>query len=106
MNKYGLRLKELRENAGCTQDELAKKLHISRSRLAMYEQGKRQPDFEMQEILADYFNVSIDYLFGRNSLELSSLDDETKEFLDLYKKATPDVRKAVEIFLKSAQPQS
>ena len=66
MNKYGLRLKELREKHGYTQETLAKKLNTSRSRIGMYEQGKRQPDFEMQEAIADLFNVSIDYLFGRN----------------------------------------
>ena len=66
MNKYGIRLRELRTQNGYTQVQLAKLLHISRSRLAMYEQGNRQPDFEMQETIADFFNVSIDYLFGRD----------------------------------------
>jgi len=65
MNKYGLRLKELREKNGYTQETLAEKLGTSRSRIANYEQGVRQPDFKMQEMIADLFGVSIDYLFGR-----------------------------------------
>ena len=89
MNKYGLRLKELRESHGYTQEALAKMLGTSRSRISMYEQGKRQPDFEMQEAIADLFNVSIDYLFGRedeegNRTELGQLIDvyEYRALLD------------------------
>lgn len=92
MNKYGLRLKQLREQHGYSQEELAKLLNTSRSRIGMYEQGRRQPDFEMQEAIADLFNVSFDYLFGRSEQDilaeqLASLADDPKEikdFLDFY----------------------
>ena len=67
MNKYGNRLKELRKQRGYSQEELAKILNTSRSRIGMYEQGRRQPDLEMQEAIADTFNVSIDYLFEREN---------------------------------------
>lgn len=65
MGKFENRLKELREKAGYSQQELAEQLHVSRSRIGMYEQGKRKPDPEMQELIADFFNVNLDYLFGR-----------------------------------------
>lgn len=91
MNKYGLRLKQLREQAGYSQEDLAKLLNTSRSRIGMYEQGRRQPDFEMQEAIADLFNVSIDYLFGRSEQDIlkeleaiPSSADEIKEFMDFY----------------------
>lgn len=88
MNKYGLRLKELREKNGYTQESLANKLNTSRSRIANYEQGKREPDFEMQEAIADLFNVTIDYLFGRNeSVPKDSYDDETvRRAMEYYKR--------------------
>lgn len=73
MTEYGNRLKTLRKNMKLTQDQLAEKLNTSRSRISMYEQGKRQPDFEMQEAIADFFNVNIDYLFGRSSTEMEQL---------------------------------
>lgn len=73
MTEYAKRLQELRKKKGLTQDELAEKLHTSRSRVSMYEQGKRQPDFEMQEAIADFFNVNIDYLFGRSDSSMSAL---------------------------------
>lgn len=65
MNKFGKRLKLIREEKGYTQEELAKVLGITRSRLSMYEQGKREPSFELQEAIADFFNVDLDYLLGR-----------------------------------------
>lgn len=60
-------LKSLRNTQGLTQDELAKQLKISRSTIGMYENGAREPDFETLELIADYFNVDIDYLLGRTT---------------------------------------
>ena len=84
MNKYGLRLKQLREQNGYSQEELAKLLNTSRSRIGMYEQGRRQPDFEMQEAIADLFNVTIDYLFGRKNDEPEQ-DPDLNKALELYR---------------------
>ena len=77
----------------------------------MYEQGKRQPDFEMQEAIADLFNVSIDYLFGRDEIQTQSdtlniVDSYRKkaiELYELYSKASPEVQSAVELLLKAAR---
>ena len=106
MNKYGLRLKELREKNGYTQESLAQKLNTSRSRIGMYEQGKRQPDFEMQEAIADLFNVSLDYLFGREeeTILIEGGNRDTEQAIKLYEaylKAIPEVQEAVERLLKS-----
>lgn len=60
-------LKALRTSHHLTQDELSKKLQISRSTIGMYEKGAREPDFETLELIADYFNVDIDYLLGRTT---------------------------------------
>lgn len=65
MSKFSKRLKKLREERGYTQEQLANILKITRSRLSMYEQGKREPSFELQEAIADVFNVELDYLLGR-----------------------------------------
>lgn len=59
-------LKSLRISKDLTQDELSKQLKISRSAIGMYESGARQPDFETMELIADFFNVDIDYLLGRS----------------------------------------
>lgn len=60
-------LKALRKSKGLTQDELAKRLEISRSTIGMYEKGAREPDFETLTLIADYFNVDVDFLLGRTN---------------------------------------
>lgn len=76
MSKFAARLRELRESREWSQSDLAKKLNTSRSRISMYEQGKRQPDFEMQEAIADLFNVNLDYLFDRDGFTTPLTENE------------------------------
>lgn len=74
------RIKQLREGAGLTQLELAKILQVSNSTLSQYESGARVPSDEMKATIADYFNVSLDYLYGRtNQKHISS--ENSKEDL-------------------------
>lgn len=58
-------LKELREQNGFAQKDVAKQLNITPSSYHCYEAGKRQPTPEMLCKLADVFEVSVDYLLGR-----------------------------------------
>ena len=67
MSNFQSVLKALRKAKGLTQDELAKVLKMSRSTIGMYENGSREPDYETLEVIADYFNVDIDYLLGRTN---------------------------------------
>ncbi len=60
-------LKTLRTANGYTQEELAVRLNVSRSSLRMYESGAREPDFETLIKIADFFNVTTDYLIGRSN---------------------------------------
>lgn len=66
MSTFGERLKALRNNKALTQDELAKAIKISKSSINMYERGEREPKFETLEVIADFFNVDMDYLLGRS----------------------------------------
>ncbi|WP_339259304.1 helix-turn-helix domain-containing protein [Lysinibacillus sp. FSL K6-3209] len=61
----GVRLKYLRKSNNKTQQDIADILGITRPAYTAYEQGKRNPDYEILEKIADYYNVSIDYLLGR-----------------------------------------
>ena len=58
------RLKQLRKEKGLTQVELAKELNVSSGTVAMWETGKRKPQFDMIEKLCDYFNRRMDYILG------------------------------------------
>ena len=60
-----MRLKELRLSKGLTQSEIAKVIGYSSLSYARYEKGEREPDISTLCKLADYFNVSVDYLLGR-----------------------------------------
>lgn len=60
-------LKQLRSRDDITQLELANAIGVSRSAIGMYESGEREPDFETMEAIADYFNVSMDYLHGKSN---------------------------------------
>lgn len=59
------RLVELRKEKGLSQVAIAKELGVDCSTIAKYETGDRLPDLVMLCKLADYFNVTTDYLVGR-----------------------------------------
>ncbi|MGO4944824.1 helix-turn-helix domain-containing protein [Blautia sp. Sow4_E7] len=65
-------LRMLIEENDLTQKELAKQLHLAPSTLGSYVQGSREPDFSTLKQLADYFNVSIDYLLGHSTDSINS----------------------------------
>ncbi len=69
MAKFSEIIKLLRIERGITQEQLAALLKVSRSTIGMYETGSREPDFETLEAIADIFNVDMDYLMGRSTVE-------------------------------------
>ena len=62
---YSFRLKELRQARNISQLKLALDLHMNQNSISRYENGEREADYETLLRFADYFNVSLDYLFGR-----------------------------------------
>lgn len=62
-------VRELRERKGLTQKQLAKMIGISSGCLSKYETGKTLPDPDTLIKFADVFNVSVDYIIGRNSFQ-------------------------------------
>src|SRR5690606_9397473 len=65
MSPFASRFRSIRKQHGLTQRELAKKLNISQSTIGLYETGDRNPDPRTIISIADFFDVSIDYLLGR-----------------------------------------
>lgn len=80
--KYGERIALLREKKGLKQDELSTKLGISRASLSHYETNRREPDYDTINRIADFFNVSIDYLVGRTDDPQRSMDADVRDFID------------------------
>lgn len=60
-----VRMKALRKERNKTQQDIATLLGVSRPAYTAYEQGNRTPDNDAVEKLADYYDVTLDYLFGR-----------------------------------------
>lgn len=65
MNKFSIRLKELINESGISQMELAKKMNISKNQIHYWKIGKAEPSIDYLILLANYFGVCIDYLVGR-----------------------------------------
>lgn len=79
---FASRLKELRLKKDLSQAELAKKLGVSKSRISMYELGEREPDFYTLELIADFFNVDMDYLLGKKAVSTYVMSMKDKEAID------------------------
>ena len=75
MGNFNDMLKYLRVREKMSQAELADKLGVSKSTVGMYELGKREPDFETLEAIADLFNVDMNFLLGKVGSELSPKDE-------------------------------
>ena len=65
ISKLGNNIKSLREQCSLTQIEFAKILNISNTTLSQYEAGNRVPSDEIKWKIADFFDVSVDFLIGR-----------------------------------------
>ena len=63
-----MRLKDLRKEKKVTQLQLAMALNMSQNTISRYETGERQAGYNELIKIADYFNVSIDYLLGRTDV--------------------------------------
>ena len=60
-----MRLKELRKKKGISQLRLATELNTTQNTISRYETGEREPGIDELIKIADYFNVSVDFLIGR-----------------------------------------
>ena len=66
MKPQPIRLKELREEKGLKQADMAALMNVVERQYQRYERGEGEPKLEGWIFLADFFNVSLDYLVGRS----------------------------------------
>lgn len=69
-----MRLAEIRKKRGLSQSELAKQIGYSQNMISQWENGSRDPNTQTLIILADFFNITIDYLLGRTSTTNDKLE--------------------------------
>ncbi len=65
MVSFKERLKELRSERGVSQQELGKLLNMSKMAISHWENGHNEPCIAQLILLAEYFEVSVDYLIGK-----------------------------------------
>lgn len=82
--KFGDRLKELRIKRGLNQEQLAQQLGISSSSISMYERNQREPNFETEEMFADFFNVDLNYLRGNQNTTTKIISGDASLLLHIY----------------------
>lgn len=93
-------LKNLRIESGLTQKELAQKLHTTDKNIWVYEKGNATPPLQILNGYADFFDVSVDYLLGRdtqkNLVGFENHEITDKQTLDIIKlcKVMNEIQKA------------
>ena len=97
------RMKLLREQHNLSQTDLARILNISRQSYNFYENEKRDPDTEMLIRIADFFNVSLDYLLGRTNDPSPLTQEKTpsyqEEVIQELEDITPEMASEVRQFI-------
>ncbi|MDE5769727.1 MAG: helix-turn-helix domain-containing protein [Oscillospiraceae bacterium] len=89
-------LKQARKKAGLTQKEVADKLGLQYTTYRNYEQGQREPNNKTILALSNLFNVSTDYLLGKEDpLEALNLSPVGKAIVQLYISLPPQERTAL-----------
>lgn len=91
------RLKELRENNHLTKKETAEKIGISERAYLTYEYGEREPKLDTLQKLADFYEVTTDYLLGREPApnpfaDLGLNEEGETEVINKYMSLPPEIR--------------
>ena len=84
--KFKDRLLSLRKELGLTQGEFAEKIGYSRTAISAWEIGRNEPSNEDMIKIANFFNVSLDYLLGKS--DIRNYDEDEKEFRFAFHKET------------------
>nr|WP_289038318.1 helix-turn-helix transcriptional regulator [uncultured Allobacillus sp.] len=87
---FGRRLKQCRKSIGKNQEQVAEQIGISRASYSHYENNHVEPDIDLIRRMADYFNVSSDYLLGRTDVPDVQETDRRKIIINKIATEFPD----------------
>lgn len=100
----GLVLKQLRKERGILQNVLAKDINVTQATISSWEIERTAPNIAQLNLLANYFNVTVDYLIGRTdecNAYIYDLGDNEKSFLKYYNKLNEREKRAFKAMLES-----
>ena len=92
-------LKRLIDSRAMTTKDLSEDMNITPATLSRYLSGNRKPDLPYVVRIAEYFNVSIDWLLGISGDKFEVLPKDIQEVVELYSLATSDDRAVVQAVL-------
>lgn len=97
------RLRDLREDADKTQNDIALYLNTSQVQYQRYKSGKREIPFHMVINLAKYYDVSIDYIAGLTNLKTgkNNLSQDEKEFLEKFSRINERNKGKLDYFINT-----
>lgn len=106
-------LKMLRTNAGISQKQLADIINVSQQSINKYENHEVEPNIETLSLIADFFDVSIDYLVGRTdimrryeSVKEYDLNTNEQNLIDLYRKLSANDKAMIMSFVSRLENNS
>lgn len=108
------RLRKLRTDKGLTQEEFGKLFNVIKQTVSSWENGNSRPDIDSAAKIADFFNVSLDYLLGRTEVPID-VTNETLNKIDLALNEDPELlafwqetkkRPDLQLFLKQVKSAS
>lgn len=80
---FGNNLKNLRNEAQINQKSLASQFRVTQATISSWENGRTAPSFEQLIQIADYFDVSVDYLIGRTNIDNNYVYNPQKDIADI-----------------------
>ncbi len=93
-------LKASRTKKGLTQEQVAKDLMITKVSISRYENGTREPKIETLESLSNYYNVSVDYLLGKTSIENHTTTDEISKIINAYESLPKEAQEHINSYIE------
>lgn len=98
------RIRDLREDKDLTQEALCKKLYMHKTTYTNYEQGKHTVPLDFAVLLADFYDVSIDYIAGRTNFPQGKnapvLNADEIKVIEMFSTLTERNKGKLELFLQ------
>ena len=106
---FAARFKELRQSGGYFQTDLAQEFGVSQNTICKWEKGQSAPTYEKLLQIAEYFDVSTDYLLGYSAQKQNtdiqktptSLPADAQNILNLYNSLSPERQREAAVWLKT-----
>lgn len=98
MASFTERLRQLRKQAGLSQQELADKMQVTKQTISQYERNVRKPDYDTILFFCDLFNVSADYLLGKADVTIRLLNSDELEMLSGGNRLSDDEQLLIQTF--------